>query len=58
MLKKEDLQILKQLILALDEAGEVLEKSYLRKDLENFEKTKKYILEAKSKIDFLTDGER
>ncbi|MEK6890512.1 MAG: hypothetical protein AABX03_00060 [Nanoarchaeota archaeon] len=57
MLKKEDLQILRQLILALDEAGEVLEKNYLKKDLEGLEKTKKYILDVKEKINGLTKNE-
>lgn len=50
-IKKEDLLILKQLISALDEAGEVLEESYVKKDLERFENTKKYILDAKRKIE-------
>ena len=49
-MKKENIGILSQYVEALNDACYVLEKKYLMKDIKGLEKTKKFILELKSKI--------
>jgi len=53
MITEQNLYVLAQFINALNEACNKLEESYVKKDIENFEKSKKLILELKSKIDSL-----
>ena len=49
----ERVRILIQYVNALSEASEQLEKAYIDKNMVNFFKIKKFILEVKSKIDIL-----
>jgi len=51
MITEKNLYVLSQFINALNEACNKLEESYVRKDIENFEKSKRLIFELKSKID-------
>lgn len=46
----DNLEILKQLVDALEKAEAKLEKSYKKEKHEEFKQTKKYILETQSKI--------
>lgn len=47
---KEETELLSQLISSLDEAFQNLEKSYLKKDIPEFEKSKKVILDLQIKL--------
>lgn len=49
-MKKEDIEFLNQLIISLDDAGKKLEYFYNKKDAENFNKVKKFILQLQTKI--------
>ena len=49
----EEVRILKQYMAALEEASEQLEQSYINRDVERFEKVKKFMNEAQSKIKIL-----
>ena len=49
-MKREDIEFLSQLIKALEEAGLKLEEAYEKKDYENFNKTKKFIMQIQRKI--------
>ena len=53
MLEKEEIRILSQYINALEEASNKLEEAYFQKNIENFNKIKKFILEIQSKIDLM-----
>lgn len=57
MVKKEDLQIIRQLIFAMDQASEVLQNSYLQKNITEFNKAKNYILDAKKRLDIMLNRE-
>jgi len=48
--QKEDVVFLNQLAGSLEEASIKLEKFYNRKDVENFNRTKKFILNIQNKI--------
>jgi len=50
MIKKEDIPFLNQLVKALEESGLKLEKSYEKKDYENFNKSKKFMLKIQKQI--------
>lgn len=50
---QHELQVLRQYIETLEEAGNNLEKAYIDKNLEELEKLKKLILEIQSKINSL-----
>jgi hypothetical protein len=47
---EEDASLLRHLISSLDEAEKKLEESYEKKDADNFNKTKKFILQINQKI--------
>jgi len=49
-MKKSDAQFLFQLAESLEKAEAKLEEYYGRKDYDNFEKTKKYLLDVQKKI--------
>ena len=49
-LTKEELTFLSQLIKALGEARVSLEQAYERKDYDNFNKSKKFLLQIQNKI--------
>ena len=49
-MQKEDIQHLNQLIASLEEALKKIEIYYEKKDFENFDKMKKFILEMFNKI--------
>ncbi len=49
-MKREDIEFLNQLIKALEEAELRLEETYEKKDYENFNKTKKFIMQIQRKI--------
>jgi len=53
MLEKGELGILSQYIHALEEASNKLEEAYFEKNIESFNKIKKFILEIQSKIDLM-----
>jgi len=50
MIKKEDIPFLNQLINSLGEAESKLEKYYDKKDYENFNKSKKFMLKIQKQI--------
>ena len=49
-MEKEDILFLNQLIKSLAEAEEMLEKSYAKRDYENFNKSKKTMLRIQKEI--------
>lgn len=49
-MKKRDVPFLNQLVNSLEEAGSKLEEAYVKKDYENFNKLKKFILQIQKKI--------
>ena len=49
-MKEEDIEFLSQLIKALEEAELKLEEAYEKKDYENFNKSKKFIMQIQRKI--------
>jgi len=49
----EEVRILKQYISALEEASDQLEQAYVDRNMENFEKIKRFMKEAQSKIKIL-----
>lgn len=49
-LNKENIMLLNQLVKTLEEVGAKLEEFYDKKDIENFNKTKKFILGIQEKI--------
>ena len=49
----QNARVLSQYINALSEAQEQLEKAYIERNMANFLKVKKFILDIKSKIDQL-----
>ncbi len=51
MIKKEDIQFLKQLVKSLEEAESKLEKAYKKKDYEKFNKSKKIMLKIQKQIE-------
>lgn len=55
-MKSLDTRILNQYLSALEDACQTLEKKYIMKDMEGLERTKKFILELKSKIDEVLEG--
>ena len=48
--RREDIEFLNQLIKALEEAELKLEEAYEKKDYENFNKSKKFIMQIQRKI--------
>ena len=50
LMKKEDILILNQLILSLEDSFDMLKKSYENKNVEKFNKSKKFILQAQKEI--------
>ncbi len=50
MIKEEDIIFLNQLVESLEEAELKLEKSYSERNYENFDKSKKIILQIQRKI--------
>lgn len=50
-MKKEELALLAQLITAMEDASQKLEKAHEEKDLEEFSNAKKAIQDIQSKID-------
>lgn len=50
MITNENLFLLSQLVLTLEQLGKKLKEFYLKKDIENYEKTKKEILKINSQI--------
>jgi hypothetical protein len=55
-MEKDNLNFLKQLILSLEEAEKVLEKSYSEGNLEMFSKSKNFISRVQEKIMEAVDG--
>jgi hypothetical protein len=53
MITHENLLLLSQLVMTLEQLSNKLEKFYLKKDLQNYEITKKEILNLQSKISSL-----
>jgi len=49
-MQKQNLIFLKQLVLSLEEAEEKLERAYDKKDFDEFNKIKKFILQTQKKI--------
>jgi hypothetical protein len=49
-MKKEEILFLDQLIKSLEEAEKTLEKSYRKRDYDNFNKSKKIMLRIQSEI--------
>ena len=49
----QNVRVLAQYLNALSEAGEQLEKAYINRNMANFLKVKKFMLDIKSKIDVL-----
>lgn len=50
LMKKEDILILNQLVLSLEDSFDMLKKSYENKNVEKFNKSKKFILQAQKEI--------
>ena len=50
MEEKGDIDFLKQLVESLEKAIQNLEEFYEKKDYENFDKTKKFIIQIQNKI--------
>ncbi len=50
MVKRDDIPFLNQLVKALEETESKLEKAYEKKDYENFNKSKKFMLQIQRKI--------
>jgi len=50
MVRKEDIPFLNQLVKALEEGELKLEKAYEKKDHEDFNKSKKFMLQIQRKI--------
>jgi len=50
MVSQEDLILLSQLVMTLEQLSKKLEEFYLKKDIQNYEKTKKEILNVQLKI--------
>lgn len=50
MIKKEDIPFLNQLVKSLEEALSKLEKSYEKKNYEEFNKSKKFMLKIQKQI--------
>ncbi len=50
MVRKEDIPFLNQLVKALEETELRLEKAYEKKDYEDFDKSKKFMLQIQGKI--------
>ena len=50
MVKREDIPFLNQLVKALEEAELKLEEAYEKKDYEDFNKSKKFMLQIQRKI--------
>lgn len=48
--RKEDIPFLNQLVKSLEESELKLEKAYEKKDYENFNKSKKFILQIQKQI--------
>ena len=49
----EQVRILRQYIHSLEEASEQLEKAYINKNMTDFQKIRKFMIEVKTKIDAL-----
>ena len=49
-MKKEDIQLLEQLVNSLEKAIHKLEESYEEKKYDNFNKVKKFILEVEDRV--------
>ena len=54
-MNEHDLQVLRQYIESLEEASNSLESAYINKNLEELEKTKKFIFEIQSKINSMLE---
>ena len=52
-MEQENIPVLVQYVEALEEAVERLERAYLEKDIGSFNQLKRFILDIKSKIDFV-----
>ena len=50
LMKKEDILILNQLVLSLEDSFDMLKKSYENKNVEKFNRSKKFILQAQKEI--------
>lgn len=50
MLKPENIQFLRQLILSLEKAEEKLDEAYRSESFDNFNRIKKFILQIQKKI--------
>ena len=49
-MKKEDVEILGQIIKSLEEASDMLDESYNNNDFQKFNKAKRFILQIQNKI--------
>ncbi len=49
-MKREEILFLSQLVKSLEEAGKSLDKSYQKRDYENFNKSKKIMLKIQKEI--------
>jgi len=56
MIKSEDLQVLAQLIHAMEDSINKLEEYYNKKDLEKFNRAKKAVIDFQQKINRIVGG--